>query len=273
MNNSTLSNLSSASSSQGAFEQKAIAQVQGQIIMTMQRPRDQYRAREKILETCERPKFAAAALYEYPRGGKSVCGPSIELARLLARSWGNIDFGVFEVSRDQSKGESMMHAYAWDLETNTKETRQFIVKYQRRSRGRVENLEDPRDIYEHTANLGARRLRACILGIIPHDVIQDAVDKCNQAIANGLDGKSFKDKVKMLLDAFQEVQVKSKMIESYLNHSIDDVTVDECVQLKRIYEGLRSGMYKREDYFDTKSTKLQAIEDKLASQSEEKNAD
>ena len=40
-------------------------------------------------------------------------------------------------------------------------------------------LTDPRDIYEVVANNGARRLRACILGVIPGDVIEAAMEQCS----------------------------------------------------------------------------------------------
>lgn len=41
-------------------------------------------------------------------------------------------------------------------------------------------LTDSRDIYEATANFGARRMRACILGVIPGDVVDMAVNECKE---------------------------------------------------------------------------------------------
>ena len=51
----------------------------------------------------------------------------IRLAEELARCWGNIDYGLRELSR--RAGESEMEAYAWDLETNTMSSQKFTVKH------------------------------------------------------------------------------------------------------------------------------------------------
>ena len=77
-----------------------------------------------------------------------VTGPSIRLAEVLAQNWGNLDFGIVEL--EQRFGESSMLAYAWDLETNTRQTKVFTVKHKRRARGADVSLTDPRDIYEMT---------------------------------------------------------------------------------------------------------------------------
>ncbi|MDT1904179.1 hypothetical protein FPK34_26285, partial [Acinetobacter baumannii] len=73
-------------------------------------------------------------------------------------------------------GESTVEAFAWDVETNTRQTKVFQVPHIRYTRNGSKKLTDPRDIYELVANNGARRLRACILGVIPGDVIDDAVN-------------------------------------------------------------------------------------------------
>ncbi|BBP90994.1 hypothetical protein BsIDN1_46120 [Bacillus safensis] len=42
-------------------------------------------------------------------------------------------------------------AYAWDLETNTRQTKIFTVKHERKAKGAITKLNDPRDIYELVA--------------------------------------------------------------------------------------------------------------------------
>lgn len=73
-----------------------------------------------------------------------------------------------------------MMAYAWDLETNTRVTKIFGVEHKRDTRNGSYALTDSRDIYEATANFGARRMRACILGVIPGDVVDMAVNECKE---------------------------------------------------------------------------------------------
>ena len=67
-----------------------------------------------------------------PRGGQSVEGPSIRLAETLAQEWGNIQYGIRELS--QSNGESTVEAFAWDIQTNTRQVKVFQVPHVRYSK-------------------------------------------------------------------------------------------------------------------------------------------
>lgn len=139
-------------------------EVQAAMVIAKKFPRDEYEATEKIKRTCQRSTLAEQAIYSYPRGGQNVSGPSIRLAEALAQNWGNIDYGIIEL--EQKDGKSEMMAYAWDLESNTRVTKIFGVEHKRDTKKGSYVLTDSRDIYEATANFGARRMRACILGHI-----------------------------------------------------------------------------------------------------------
>ena len=115
-------------------------------------PRDPVAAMDKILNACARPTLADAAVYTYARGGTDISGPSIRLAEAIAQSWGNLSFGIREL--EQRNGESQVLAYAWDMETNTRREIAFSVKHVRHTKHGVQQLEDPRDIYEIVANNG-----------------------------------------------------------------------------------------------------------------------
>ncbi len=140
-------------------------------------------------------------MYEYPRGGTKVSGPSIRLAEALAQNWGNIDYGIMEL--EQKAGESSVMAYAWDLETNTRQTKIFTVKHERKAKGTVTKLNDARDIYEMVANQGARRLRSCILGVIPGDIVDAAVDMCQKTLING-HKEPLEDRLRNALSTFKK---------------------------------------------------------------------
>src|SRR5690606_13682459 len=120
-----------------------------------------------------RPFLAQQAIYAYPRGPQTVTGPSIRLAEAMAQAWGNLDCGIREIS--QADGVSVAEAYAIDLETNIRISKTFHVRHVRDTKQGKKRLTDSRDIYELVANQGARRLRACILGILPGDVVDAAV--------------------------------------------------------------------------------------------------
>lgn len=236
---------------------RAAQEVQAAMMIAKRFPRSEIRAREKILESCKRKALAEQSVYSYPRGSETVDGPTIRLAEVLARAWGNIDFGIVEL--EQRNGESSVMAYAWDLETNARQTKIFTVRHERtkndrRSGQKIKTvLDDPRDIYEMTANQGARRLRACILGIIPGDIVDEAVEECERTMA-GNNGEPLPDRIRMMATMFSAIGVSKEMIENRIGHLIDITSEVELVQLKKILVSLKNRMASIEDFFYTPGT-------------------
>ena len=210
--------------------------------MARQFPRDPLLSMDCILRECERPTLADAAIYLYPRGNEMISGPSIRLAEVLARNWGNVTFGMEVLERGVAKngvGVSAIRAFAWDLQTNTYVSRHFEVKHWRSTRSGGYKLTDDRDIYELEANMGSRRLRACILQIIPGDVTSAAVAACRKTSSNGLveimkDEKKRADLVAKMLRIYEKLGVTRTDLENYLNAKIDDWNADHMIKLKEL---------------------------------------
>lgn len=222
-------------------------EIQGMVFMAKQYPRDQFAAYQRIKQSCERKSLALIASYEYPRGGKKVTGPSIRLAEVVAQNWGNMAYGVTEL--EQKVGESTCMAYAWDLETNVRSEKIFTVKHERKAGKTIQKLDDPRDIYELVANMGARRERACILAVIPKDVIDAAVEECDKTLA-GKNTEPIIDRLKKMFDAFKVFGVTREMIEKKIGVGLDSFTEKDVLSLIKVFNSLKDGMYKREDFFE-----------------------
>lgn len=229
--------------------ERATAEVQAAYVIAKKFPRNLHESYQNILASCKRPFLAEQAMYAYPRGGQLITGPSIRLAEAMGQSWGNLDCGVREVS--QSNGVSVAEAYAIDLQTNTRITKTFHVKHERHTKKGKTRLTDPRDIYEMVANQGARRLRACILGIIPGDVADAAVEQCKRTLESS--DVPIADQIKKMVSAFDELGVKVEHLEKRLGHNLDATIAQEIVTLKGIYKSIKDGMAKREDFFEIQS--------------------
>lgn len=229
-----------------AAVQREIAEVQAAMTIAKKFPRNQKQAFERIMLACQRPTLAEEALYSYSRGGTEITGPSIRLAEAIIQQWGNADFGIKEV--DQRNGESTVMAYAWDLETNTRQTKTFQVKHKRYTKKGSYNLEDPRDIYEMVANLGARRLRACILGVIPGDIVAAAQAECEKTLRIKADNSP--EAVKRMVEKFAEHGVSKAMIEKRIQRNLESITPAQMVSMRKIFNSLKDGMSKPEDWFE-----------------------
>lgn len=141
-------------------------------------------------------------------------------------------------------------AYAWDLETNTRQTKVFSVPHMRGTKRGNVPLTDPRDIYEMVANQGARRLRACILGVIPGDVVDAAVEECQKTLVSG-NTEPLIDRVRKGIKLFEDkFSVTKQMIEKYIGCKTEAFSENDMLRLNNVYRSLRDGMAKREDYFE-----------------------
>jgi len=219
----------------------AIAEIQGAILLAKQYPRDETTAFEKVSRSCNRASFAEDARYSYPRGNTTVSGPSVNMAREMARCWGNIRYGLNVLSDSEDK--RLIEGWAWDVETNTKVTAsdEFKKLIQRKQRGKTEWIEpDERELRELTNRRGAILVRNCLLQIFPRDIVDEAMKLCQQTLQKGAKKDPDKTRRQIIL-AFQEINVSPKMIQAYLDHPLDEATPEELTKLIEIGKSIKDG--------------------------------
>lgn len=246
--NNPLTNITNIANATTEIEsQRAIQEVQAALVIAKKFPRNQVQAMDNILNSCRRITLAKSSTYAYPRGKETVTGASIRLAEAIAQNWGNIQYGIVELS--QENGYSIVQAYAWDMETNTKQEKKFQVKHERytTAKGNVK-LTEQRDIYELVANNGARRLRACILGIIPGDITEAALEECQKTLKYST-AQITPEYISDLVKSFNIVGINTDMIKQYLKCRIEDATAAQLTDIVNIYNSIKDGMTKISDWF------------------------
>ena len=226
--------------------QRAIAESQGKLVIAKRFPRDEMRAYDEAMRACRRAGLAEDAFWSFPRGREVLTGSSIHLARELARIWGNIDYGIRELSRKE--GVSEMQAYAWDLQTNAIITQNFTVRHWRDTKSGGYALTDERDIYELTANQGSRRLRSCIFAVLPSDLVRAAEEECKATLA-GSNDEPLQDRMRKMIRAFEKLGVSAAMIEARLGHSLDNVLPEQLAELRSIYTSVKQGVTTAGEWF------------------------
>lgn len=239
--------LSHTSSVEG---QKGVAEVQARMAIAKRFPRDTVRAMDAIKNSCARKGLAEKAVYVYARGGQDVSGPSIRLAEAMAQQWGNLDYGILE--RESTAEGSLVEAYCWDMETNVRVSKVFTVPHVRHTRNGSKQLTDPRDVYENMANNAARRLRACILGVIPGDVTEAAVEWCNATLKASCDVGP--EPQKRMLETFKKIGVTKEQIEAKIQRRVEAIQPAQMIMLRNIYAAIADGMAAAADYFQVPET-------------------
>lgn len=233
-----------------AVEQaRAVAEVQAAIVVAQQCPRDLTRAIDDMRQSCRQKTLAERAFFRFPRAGSTVTGPTVHLARELARCFGNIQYGIAELRRDDRAGESEMQAYAWDVQTNTRAAHIFVVPHRRDTKDGAKPLVDMRDIYENNANQGARRLREAIFAILPTWFTEQAKDLCTQTLTDG-GGKPLPLRITEMIHAFETGKAVTKdQLEQKIGRPSDKWTELDVAAMGVVYTSLMRGEVTVEEEF------------------------
>lgn len=221
-----------------AVEQsRAVAEVQAAIVVAQNCPRDMLRAWAEMRAACGRLALASRAFYSVPNRGT---GPSVHLARELARIWGNLDYGVKELRRDDDAHESEVQAYAWDQQTNVRSTRSLIVPHARMKGRERQALTDLGDVYLNNQNVGARAVRECLFTVMPADFVAEAQELCRATIEKG-DGKPLDQRISGMVEAFAALGVKVPQIETRLGKTRGQWMPADIADLSVVYSSIKRG--------------------------------
>jgi hypothetical protein len=235
------------------------AEIKAAIVLARRFPRDENAAYTRIIKACKRPSFAEGAMYSFPRGNQIVTGPSVQLAREIARCWGNIRYGLRVVSID----DQMVHirGYAYDAETNAyvEAEDKFSKLIYRRGRGWVQ--PDERELRELINRRGAILIRNCILQVVPSDIVEDAqrvVQETLRKAAQGEIDQNREDAIRRLALAFDGLGVSTEVLERYLGHPLSAITAEEIAHLRGVYKSIVDGHTRTTDHFDLSNGRQQS---------------
>jgi hypothetical protein len=231
---------------------RAIAEVRAMVMIAMENPRNEDAARRKMQRVCQMPSMAERAFFRVPRGTKKdergnvikdekgkpipefVNGETIQLARELARCWGNIDYSVREMSRNDQKGQSEMMACAWDLEENNRSSTVFIVAHQI---GKFK-VTSNQQIYENNASHAGRRLREMIFNALPEWFKAEAIDLCHETLKRG-DGKPMAARIDACIEMFREMGVSIDMLQKRIGCNVREMTPEILAQLRIVAKSIK----------------------------------
>lgn len=222
-------------------QSRAVAEVQAMVTVAQAHRRDITRAMESMRQSCAMMGLAERAFFKFPRGGQTVAGPSIHLAVELARCWGNVNYGIRELSRDDYAGQSEMLAFAWDMETNARADTTFIVPHMRDKKGGAEALTDMRDIYENNANNGARRLREMIFRILPPWYREKAKLLCQETLANGEGEQPLPLRIANVVAGLAGLGIGRERIEAKIGMNVDEMTPLDLANLIVAARSIKAG--------------------------------
>lgn len=260
------STLAKATQTTSIEQSRAVAEVQAAIFVAQQFPRDMRRVWDEVRDACSRLALANKAFYAVPNRGN---GPSVHLARAIIRIYGNADYGVRELSRDDVAGMSEIQSFAWDQQVNVRSTRTFQVPHERMKTVRKGQpaerikLTDLGDVYLNNQNVGARAVRECIAAMLPTDLWDEAQRICRETLDKG-DGKPLVDRINDMIAAFGRIGVTVAQIEARLERPRREWTGADVGQMIVAYQSVQSGDADKAELFPPTTQRVTAVEIKQA---------
>lgn len=230
----------------------ALAEVQAAFAMALRSPRNEDDAFGRVIAAAKRPSFQQTAVYRYPRGGQEIKGPSVNLAREFARAWRNVRYGFYVVS--ESEDTCHVRGFAWDIESNMKveQDASFKLLVYRKKGGW--QTPDERDKRELVNKHGAICERNCLLKILPRDMVEDVMFEIEknqrQHITNDLEQHR-----RRVVAAFASLNVSATAVEAYVGHPLSELSPEEVLALRQIYQSIRDGNARWSEYVEQRGDK------------------
>lgn len=206
---------------------------------------------------------AQTMFYALPRAGKTIKGPSVRMAEVVACNWGNLRSGARVVSIDDSfvTAQGTCH----DLETNN------AVSYE--CKRRITNKKGERfndDMIQTTGNAAcAIALREAIFKVVPRSLFKKIYEKA-QLVAIG-EARSMVQLRQDWFAYFSKMGVtKEQVLRVLERHGENDVTMEDLAVLTGLSTALKDGDATVEGTFglrddqQPKKAAASALKDKLS---------
>ena len=226
----------------------ARAEIDTQIATSHAFPRSMARVQKAMLEIVQLDNEAAMeCVYAVPIEGKSITGPSIRFAEALKQSFGNCTAGarVTETNRTEMYVEA--EGVFWDLETNTR----TVMRSRRSIRGKKGRCYSDRMIVTTQNAACSIAMREAILKGVPRPLWRASFEAVLLTIRG--DVKTLVERRERAVTAFALFGVSAERIFERLDvKGMDDIGLDDLPELFAMFQSIKSGEGKVEDYFPTK---------------------
>lgn len=244
------------------------AQIDVQISTAKAYPRNIKRAVDNAVALVSMNQETAQSCgYALPRGGKSISGPSVHLAKILAQHWGNMRVEAKVVSIDNRQITSQ--AVAFDLENNLA----IKVEVKRSIMTKTGKMSD--DMITVTGNAAnSIALRNAVFSVIPKGVVDEVYNASKRTITGDLsDKQALLKKRKAVFDTFKDDYgvTEKEILEVIGKASITNITADDLVIIIGYGQAIRDGDSTVEQTFRNK-TNAKTTKESLKEQQKNSNA-
>lgn len=206
------------------------SEIDQQIATAHRYPRSVSRFREDLLAMVTVDQATAdSCIYAVPRGGKTIEGPSVRFAEMVANAWGNIRWGgrVIEANDRYVVAQGFAH----DLQSNNA----IAIEVRRRVVG--SRNDDMIQLACAAATSIARR--NALLAVVPKALTQEAYEAADSCAVSGKG--SFEDLRQRAVGAFTAMGASVDQVLAALGvEGMADITGQHIRRLRRLLTAIKS---------------------------------
>jgi hypothetical protein len=211
------------------------SEIDQQIATAHRYPRSIARFRDELVAMATIDQATAdSCIYALPRGGKTIEGPSVRFAELVASCWGNLRWGgrVVEANEHYVVAQGFCH----DLQSNSA----IAIEVRRRVVTKKGKRADEDMIQLACAAATSIARRNALLATVPRALCQEAYEAADNCATTGKG--SFEEHRELAVRAFEKFDVKAPKLYAALGvEGIADITGQQVRRLRRMFAALRDG--------------------------------
>lgn len=225
--------------SPGEVYNQDLAQIDSQVSTAKRYPRNLRKLTDNAIAIVTLDKETAASCnYAVPRGGKSITGPTVHLAKILAQQYGNMRVEAKVV--DIGEKHITSQAVAWDLETNL--AIKVEVKRSILTKSGSKFTDDMVTVTGNAANSIA--MRNAVFAVVPRAVVDKVYKSAIEMVRGDLsDDKKLIAKRKQVIETLiQTYNVKEEEVLAAVGRvSLVHITADDLLVLIGIGQAIKDG--------------------------------
>ena len=231
-----------------------------QVVTAKEFPRDITKARNNSIAIATIDKKTAESCgYALPRGGKTIQGPSVHLAKIVAQNWGNIR--VESKIVDITSTQVVSQAVCFDMETNYAvkiEVRRSIVdKYGKKFK------DDMITVTGNAAN--SISYRNAVFAVVPKQIVDSVFQETKNLLTGDLSDeakliKKREDMFKFFKDSHGVS--KEEILEAIGVGSENGIKQDQIVTLIGLAQAIKDGDTTVNEAFNKQSKPKKTAEQK-----------
>lgn len=211
------------------------AEIDQQVATAHRYPRSVTRFREDLLTMATIDQETAdACIYALPRGGKTIEGPSVRFAEMVANAWGNIRWGGRVIEANDRF--VVAQGFAHDLQTNNA----IAIEVRRRVVAKKGRKPDEDMIQLACAAATSIARRNALLAVVPRALTKEAYDAADNCATTGQG--SFEDLRSRAIGAFIKLGATQEQVFAALGvEGLADVNGQHIRRLRRMLTAIKGG--------------------------------